>query len=712
MRTKWLVVVASFFTWTNLQAQSHSTIKIKGHFENSPLDLALLHLEIGYQLEFQYEESVVEGIRISATFGRKPLEDAMKFLLNGTGLSFSIEAPKTIAIFPTPEAPIEKNSPPLEASAFNLSISGIIKDKQSGETLPYANVMLAASAKGTTSNVDGYFTLFEVPTDTSTLKFRYLGYQPLTFQLQPGMDMNNLVIRMEDFDVQLEEVLVLAEKEEQLMTASSGISKIRLSPAQLASLPSFGEKDIFRSLQLLPGISGTNESSSGLYVRGGTPDQNLILFDGFTVYHVDHLFGFFSAFNPNAVKDVQLYKGGFDARFGGRLSSVVELTGKDGNAEQFNIGVGASLLSMNGFVEMPFAEGKGTALIAARRSFQSSFYNNLYRSFTENNPNSTAEAIAPGGGFGGRFGQQAEPSSHFYDLNAKVSYRPSTRDILSISFFNGQDDLDNSRDLNSNSFQGFRGGQAPNLSFESSNTDLTRWGNWGSSAKWSRKWTDRFYSNAHLSYSNYYSERDRRNQTSIHREDTTIVRGGGSYEFNDLRDITLKLENEYKLGKNNQLEFGVESAYYDIQYDFIQNDTVNVLQRDDQGISSALYVQDQHVFFNKLLLKAGIRASYFQPTDQLYYEPRASLSLQLSDRIRLKAAWGRYYQFATRIVREDIQQGSRDFWVLANGDNIPVGYAEHFIAGASFETNGFSGRCGSLLQAVRGPFRIHHPICQ
>ena len=112
------------------------------------------------------------------------------------------------------------------------------------------------------------------------------------------------------------------------MKASKGISRLSVTPAQLAYLPSFGEKDVFRSLQLLPGISGSQENSSGLFVRGGTPDQNLILFDGFTVYHVDHLFGFFSAFNSNAIKDVQLYKGGFDAKFGGRLSSVVELTGK------------------------------------------------------------------------------------------------------------------------------------------------------------------------------------------------------------------------------------------------------------------------------------------------------------------------------------------------------------------------------------------------
>ena len=173
---------------------------------------------------------------------------------------------------------------------------------------------------------DRYFTLFDVPSDTSVLVVNYIGYQNKFVRLTPETNVSQLEILLEDFGVQLEEVVVKATKEEQLLSASTGISRIGISPAALAKLPSYGEKDIFRSLQLLPGISGSNESSSGLFVRGGTPDQNLVLFDGFTVYHVDHLFGFFSAFNANAVKDVQLYKGGFDAKYGGRLSSCLLYT--------------------------------------------------------------------------------------------------------------------------------------------------------------------------------------------------------------------------------------------------------------------------------------------------------------------------------------------------------------------------------------------------
>lgn len=683
--TLFLVFSLSLLSVTALQAQETKKLRIKGNYPDKALDLVLLDLKINYRLEFTYDPELVQGKRISVVFPKTNLDNALNLILAGTGLTYKKTGRNRITIVEGAEEAIVDTAVS-QPTRKDFTIKGVIKDKNSGETLPFANLLVRESTNGTTSNIDGYFTLFNVPTDTMILDVSYIGYRHLSFRLHPDMDVDNIQIRMMDFGVQLAEVVVQAEREEQLIQASTGISQVSISPAALATLPSFGEKDIFRSLQLLPGISGTNESSSGLYVRGGTPDQNLILFDGFTVYHVDHLFGFFSAFNSNAIKDVQLHKGGFDAEFGGRLSSVVELTGKDGNTEQFNMGAGLSLLSYNGFVEAPFAKGKGSFLVAGRRSFQSQFYSNLFDSFTDNN-----QTDAPGGagrgGPGGRFGfQEVKPNSYFYDLNAKVTYRPSKDDVISLSFFNGQDNLDNSRNSDNSSFGGRFGGGNANLNFQSNNTDLTNWGNWGASAKWSHRWSDRFYTNANLSYSNYYSERDRRNETTIDRGDSTITRTNGNYEYNDLRDVTFKIDNEWKVSPTNQLEFGLQSTYHDIVYEYTQNDTISVLDRADEAYTNAVYIQDRHTFNNKLILKGGIRASSYSLTEQVYLEPRASLSYLLTDRIKLKGAWGKYYQFATRVVREDIQQGSRDFWLLANDENVPISSAFHYIGGISYET--------------------------
>lgn len=680
-----LISLICLLQLSSVDAQQTKKLRIKGNYPDKALDLVLLDLKINYRLDFSYEPELVQGKRISVVFPKTNLDNALNLILAGTGLSYKKTGPNSITIVAAMEETIVETAASTP-TRNNFTLKGVVKDKNTGETLPFANVLVRGSTNGTTSNVDGYFTLFRVPADTIILDVSYIGYRNLAFRLHPDMDIDNIQVPMIDFGVQLAEVVVQAEREEQLIQASTGISQVGISPAALATLPSFGEKDIFRSLQLLPGISGTNESSSGLYVRGGTPDQNLILFDGFTVYHVDHLFGFFSAFNSNAIKDVQLHKGGFDAEFGGRLSSVVELTGKDGNTEQFNMGAGLSLLSYNGFVEAPFAKGKGSFLVAGRRSFQSQFYSNLFDSFTDNNQTDAPGGGGPGGP-GGRFGfQEVKPNSYFYDLNAKVTYRPSTDDVISLSFFNGQDNLDNSRNTDNSSFGGRFGGGNANTNFQSNNTDLTNWGNWGASAKWSHRWSDRFYTNANLSYSNYYSERDRRNETTIDRGDSTITRTNGSYEYNDLRDVTFKIDNEWKIAPNNQLEFGMQSTYHDIIYEYTQNDTISVLDRADQAYTNSVYIQDRHTFNNKLILKGGVRASSYSLTNQVYLEPRASLSYLLTDRIKLKGAWGKYYQFATRVVREDIQQGSRDFWLLANDENVPISSAFHYIGGISYET--------------------------
>jgi len=527
-----------FFCIPLLNAQQSKDIKIKGSFQNQSLPLVLLNLKIDYRLKFEYDEALIEDIYISTSFGKSSLEFGMKKILEHTDIDFEIKRERTIALFPktkTPKVDWSKVAP----TRKDFKVSGIVKDKKTGETLPFANVSLKGTTNGVTTNIDGYFTLFDVPSDTVLLLVSYLGYQTISYQITPETEVTKIKILMEDFGVQLNEITVKANKEEQMLSASTGVSRIGIAPAALAKLPSYGEKDIFRSLQLLPGISGSNESSSGLYVRGGTPDQNLVLFDGFTVYHVDHLFGFFSAFNTNAVKDVQLYKGGFDAKYGGRLSSVVELTGKEGNTKEFNMGLGISLLSANGFVEAPIAKGKGSFLITGRRSFQSNFYNNIFDAYTESNE---ASGDSPQGqGIGGRFGQQeVQPNTYFFDLNAKATYRPNDKDVFSFSFYSGKDDLDNSRNIDQSAFANIFANL--DFSFDQQSTDLTAWGNWGTSAKWSRRWGDRFYSNANLSYSNYFSQRDRSNELTITRADTTIARNTGSYEENDLKDVSLKID--------------------------------------------------------------------------------------------------------------------------------------------------------------------------
>jgi len=570
-------------------------------------------------------------------------------------------------------------------SARNFTLSGVIKDAESGESLPFANIQVKKSSLGANSNPDGYFTILKVPTDTATLIISYLGYKTLELSLSPTVSKSNLVIEMvAEGSLQLDEVTITAESEALMRPKESG-SIVQLTPKQLAKLPNVGERDIMRSLQLLPGVSAANESTSGLFVRGGTPDQNLILYDGFTVYHVDHLYGFFSAFNYNALKDLQLYKGGFESRFGGRLSSVTEITGKEGNSKRFAAGGDISLLSANAYIEGPIGK-KISFLATGRRSWRGPIYNQIFNRFKEE-----VEGPGPGrrlGGGGGPFGGSGGPSfnstvsSYFYDLNGKLTWRAGKSDIFALSFFNGTDYLDNSTSIN---FGGLFGGGGDG---GFSNTDLTNYGNIGSSLKWSRRFSPKLYGNTLLSFSNYYSDRDRTTQGSFTNADgeEREVRNG-LIETNNVKDWSLRTDFTYDLNERNGVSFGFAFTNYDIAYNFGQNDTISILDRKDKGVLGAVYLQDKiNLSDKKIDITPGLRASYFEPTGKIYFEPRLNAIYRLSSRFRINAAWGKYYQFANRVVREDLLSGSRDFWILSNDENVPVSSAWHYILGTAYET--------------------------
>lgn len=672
-RTSLLILIISLIA-PSINAQEAEKLIINKDYYAFSLNGVLNDLMKSYGLIIDYDQKDVRGMSVPLGHYEIPLGEFMETILKDTDLHFKIVENQIQIRNKNDDITLQDK---VYQRKSDFTLSGDVIDKQTGEALAFAQIIIDGTNYGTSCNVDGYFTLFHVPADTSTLVVSYVGYQKQKVKLSPRRVNNKFVIRLVSESHQLEDVNIVGERED-LMQFSEKISKATLTPKEIAALPSLGEKDIFRTFQLLPGVSGSNEGSAGLYVRGGTPDQNLILYDGFTVYHVDHLFGMFSAFNSNAIMDVHLYKGGFESQYGGRISSVMDIIGKDGNDKNFNIGADLSFLSFNAFTEFPIGK-KVTFLFAFRRSFQSSFYDNIFNNFSDSQNQQTP--TIPAGGPGRRSTETAGPTSYFYDLNGKVSYKPTNKDIVSLSFFNGKDVLDNSRDISRS-----RGG----IDVSGSVNDLTDWGNWGSSLKWSRKWNDKFYSNALVSYSNYFSVRDRLSENTRPNEDgeyETLTRG--TLEDNNLEDYSFKIDNELKLGLKHHMDFGFQANYFDVSYNFSRDDTIVIQNRQDQGALFATYVQDAWKITNRFTLSPGLRLSYYDQTNKPYFEPRISASFSVTDKFKLKAMWGQYNQFVQRVIREDIQTGSKDFWVLADGENIPVSSAQHYIAGFSYETKDY-----------------------
>lgn len=568
----------------------------------------------------------------------------------------------------------------------NFLLSGEIIDGANGERIPFATIRIEGTTKGVTSDQNGHFALEKVPADTAVVVVTYIGYHTRRIELEPRKENIAMLIELKQQSVGIAEVFVTGRKDDKALQQSTLEQKIKMSPIALKILPNIGEKDIMRGFQLMPGVSAANEGSAGMYVRGGTPDQNLILYDGFTVYNVDHLYGFYSAFNSNAIKDVQLHKGGFDSKFGGRLSSVTEITGKDGNAKKATVGAEVSLLSMNAYAEIPKGD-RLTTLFAFRRSYQGYLYDKI----TSLSKSTAANTSTP---FMGRKGSGG--SSYFYDFNGKITYKATPKDVLSLSIFNGTDYLDNTPQFrmpgggDGPPGGGGGGGMASERNISMSNTDFTRYGNIGASAKWTRKVNETLTSNTLVSFSDYYSTRDERRSITVDVDGVSTILKSGILENNNLIDLSAKNDWKYVFDDKNIFEFGGFGTWYAIDYTYQQNDTLTILNKNIKAAIAGLYFQDKMMFLDNLLtLTPGIRFNYFSATGKIYPEPRLTASYLLSPKLTVNGSTGLYYQFANRVVREDVMSGNRDFWILSNGKEIPVSSSLHFNMGLNYDLSDY-----------------------
>lgn len=692
--------------YADAQQRLLSKVTVTGFYTTS-LDVVLDSLIKDHHLKILFDRKLAEKQLISEHFNETPLNLVLKTLCKSAELHYWVEPDGAIYLVRTPEEVrslqrAQRASLPVNTQTVrtltsikidsirkegkkgilkSFRLNGRVVDQLSGESLPGAVVNIENTAIRTTTNADGYFTLTQIPAATCVIATFYVGYLSDRLALTSVNPNEILTIGLSAARNNLEEITVKSKKNDGIMsTDKRKVSVLQISPAKLAELPNLGEKDILRSFQLMPGISASNESSSGAYVRGGTPDQNLVLFDGFTVYQVDHLYGFFSAFNSNAVKDVLLYKGGFSAKYGGRLSSVTEITGKEGTKKDWNVGGDLSLLSANVYVETPVRKS-GSFLLALRKSYQGPLYNKIFSQFNK----TTTATIGPGGGRGPGGGAQATttPTSYFYDLNAKYTLNLGKKDLLAWSIYQGDDDLDNSRTINIPSFL-----NTTNSSISPSVTDKTTYGNLGSSMKWSRRWNSDLYSNTLVSYSSYHSDRDRTNTMGVTNEDGTEKSvSTGTIERNRLKDWSFKSDWEYQVNNKIKFLFGGYGSAQNVLYKYSQNDTSVLIDQYKNAKTATVYGEGEFSPWQKLQFKAGVRETYYSQTGKTYFEPRFSGTYLLTDRFTIKAATGKFYQFINRVVREDILSGSRDFWVLANGSSIPVGNANHYIAGFSYETD-------------------------
>ncbi|NBC18195.1 MAG: TonB-dependent receptor [Bacteroidetes bacterium] len=500
------------------------------------------------------------------------------------------------------------------------SLSGFVKDATSGETLILANVVLEGTTNGTATNNAGYYTLTGIAPGDYTVVASYVGYESTRQEitLAPG-EARRLDIELMPEDVAFEEVVVTAERQNEEEARSLGVAQMKVETVK--QLPTVLEPDVFRSLQLLPGVKAASDYSSGLYIRGGDPGQTLVLLDRTTVYNPSHVFGFFSTFNPDAIKDVRLYKGGFPAEYGGRIGSVVDIYNKDGNRRQTGGSLSLGLLASRAFVEGPYS--KGSYMFAARRS--------------------TLEPL-----LAALEGQEGIPDGfYFYDLNGKVNLDLSPDDRVSLSFYAGTDALD--------------------LTFlGDANLDLG-YGNRTFSGNWTHIFSERLFSNFTVTTSRYFS------QPTLNLSGTEIKQDSRIY------DTSVKGDFEYIPNARHQVKGGFWTGVFTFPFSSSFDGNESFAPRIQTGYAD-VYVQDTYKPSPLWRIEVGVRGSYFGDGGHMRFSPRLSVEHLPVSSVRLQASYGRYYQYKTLITNESFS--GFDFW-LTSAEGVPPAYGDQFILGVN-----------------------------
>ncbi|UFH34020.1 TonB-dependent receptor [Flavobacterium acetivorans] len=576
-----------------------------------------------------------------------------------------------------------------EQAKQKYTLSGTITDASSNETLIGVNVTIPELKTGVTTNEYGFYSI-TLPKGNYKINIQYLGYASIekTIDLNQNTKYNFALSGNETI---LKEVVISSNKNTLDITAPE-MSVNKLSISNIKKMPVvLGEVDILKSILLLPGVTNAGEGASGFNVRGGGADQNLILLDEATIFNSSHVFGFFSVFNPDAIKDLKLYKGGIPARFGGRASSVLDIYQKDGNSKNFHLNGGIGLISSRILAEGPLVKDKGSFLIGGRSS-----YAHLFLKLSE---------------------EQKDNAAYFYDLNTKLSYKLNPNNSLYLSGYFGRDVFS----LN-NSFTNIYGNSTLNL-------------------RWNHLFSDKLFSNLSLVYSDYYYG-------------LALGFVGFKWD-SGIKNYNIKYDFKNYISDKFKLNYGTNAIYYDFNPGSIKPSNpesgINADQLDKKtALEPAVYINAEQELSNRISLSYGLRYSLFYRlgtstvniyennnpvlfnTDmQIYekatpiatqfysknkvienfnnWEPRFSIAYQLNENQSVKASYNRMVQYL-QLISNTSSPTPLDVWTPSDNyikpqiaDQLALGYFKNFNEGAySLEVETYYKKIQNRLDYIDG----------
>ncbi len=513
---------------------------------------------------------------------------------------------------------------PLFASAQNITVSGYVKDAKSGEALIGATVFNTNQKTGTTSNNYGFYSLTLKPADTLGFIYSYMGYKAIAKKIATTTSIV-VDVSMDENASSLSEVEIKAERNDNnVQRPQMGVIEVPMK--QITTMPAIaGEKDVLKVIQLLPGVQSGHEGTTGFYVRGGNSDQNLVQLDEATVYNPNHLFGLFSSFNTNALNNVTLIKGGFPAQYGGRLSSILDITMKEGNKKNYVVSGGIGLITSNITVEGPIKKDKSSFIISARRSY----FDVLIKPFIPKNKNRT--------------------SYYFYDVNAKFNYSISDKDRLFLSFFKG---LDNANYTAANSLN-------YGINF----------GNDAATLRWNHLFSDKLFSNTSVIYNSY------------HNNLSTVQGQYYAQIYSGIRDVNAKTDLQFFPNPKNNILVGANYSYSTFfpatsSAKIPKSGAINSLKPDSipQKFSTqlAFYASDEIKLSQKFSTNLGVRVPLFIKSTIQYnrVEPRLTLKYSITPAMSVKLSYTEMNQFI-HLVPSSSASLPTDIWISSSKTVLP-----------------------------------------
>ncbi len=631
--------------------------KVNLNFKDQPIKLILNEITKQSNARFAYNPDVIPlNKKVSIQKSNISIKDALNIIFKNENIQFKASKSQ-ISLF-------KKR----QKAKKQFTISGYLKDGETGEALIHGTILLKGMGKGTTTNEYGFYSLTLEPGEYD-IQYSYMGYNAEARKFDLSKNLKHDVslapaLELDEVKVVASELTKVYEKAE-MGTHNIPLKEIKKIPVLL------GETDILKTIQLLPGIQSGNEGSSGIYVRGGGHDQNLIMLDGVPLYNVSHLFGFFSVFNTDAINNAKMIKGGFPARYGGRLSSVLDIRMKEGNMNEKRGSGSIGLISSRFSYEAPIKKDRTSFIISARRTYIDLL---AKPAIAIANANADPQDGKKSGGY------------YFYDLNLKINHKFSDKSRLYLSSYWGKDKLHGS---NTTNYSYTHNGD--NYTTENKNGGLIKWGNFIGVVRWNYQLSSKLFSNTTLTYSRYNFEANNEMNNKYTTNGTTTISNTLNKFRSGIFDYTAKVDFDYLPTPNHYIKFGFGNTHHTFkpsgaQYKWGDGEDINTANTETDEVKANEfwgYIEDDFKVGSFLKFNLGVRFSGFTNNEYTftYLQPRANVNIQLSPNSSFKMSYSRMAQYLHLLTNPTVGLPT-DLWVPPT-KNAPAEYADQYAVGFS-----------------------------